>query len=216
MTKEGEEALKDGEERFFRSTNERYKKWRKLNAPEKTKDPDKVEEEEENEKRSLEITIEETQQLAKETIEEYIRSKNPYEFQDLVAALLRGMGYHTPFVAPRGKDGGIDVIAYGDPLGTTTPRIKIQVKHRESSSSAADIRQLSGVLKEGDVSIFVATGGFTSNARQEARNATPHMELIDLERFISLWQEFYKKLGDEDKSLLPLLPVYFVEPGDDK
>ena len=26
-------------------------------------------------------------------------------------------GYYTPFVAPKGKDGGIDLIAYQDPLG---------------------------------------------------------------------------------------------------
>ena len=40
--------------------------------------------------------------------------KNPYEFQDLVAALLRAMGYYTPFIAPKGKDGGVDIIAYRD------------------------------------------------------------------------------------------------------
>jgi predicted Mrr-cat superfamily restriction endonuclease len=38
------------------------------------------------------------------------------------------MGYHTPFISPKGKDGGIDIIAYQDPLGLKTPRIKVQVK----------------------------------------------------------------------------------------
>ena len=27
--------------------------------------------------------------------------------------------YYTPFIAPKGKDGGVDIIAYRDPLGTT-------------------------------------------------------------------------------------------------
>ena len=43
----------------------------------------------------------------------------PYQFQDLVAALLRAMGYHVAWVAPPGKDGGTDIVAYTDPLGAT-------------------------------------------------------------------------------------------------
>lgn len=31
--------------------------------------------------------------------------------------LPRAMDYYTPFIAPKGKDGGIDIIAYLDPLG---------------------------------------------------------------------------------------------------
>lgn len=54
---------------------------------------------------------------AREGIRKFIVSKSPYEFQDMVAALLRAMGYHRPFIAPTGKDGGIDITAYLDPLG---------------------------------------------------------------------------------------------------
>lgn len=49
-----------------------------------------------------------------------IKNMNPYEFQDLVGALLRSMGYHTEFIAARGRDGGIDIIAYQDALGLNT------------------------------------------------------------------------------------------------
>jgi predicted Mrr-cat superfamily restriction endonuclease len=35
------------------------------------------------------------------------------------------------YVAPPGPDGGIDLIAHTDPLGTTGPRIKVQVKRRD-------------------------------------------------------------------------------------
>ena len=64
--------------------------------------------------------------------------------------------------------------------------------------------------KEGDVGIFVSTGGFTPDAKTTARSSHIHVELIDLPRFIGLWQEFYNKLTDEDKSLLPLTPIYFL------
>jgi restriction system protein len=36
--------------------------------------------------------------------------------------------------------------------------------------------------------------------------------LIDLDRLIALWQEFYPKLTDEDKNRLPLVPIYFYAP----
>ncbi len=105
------------------------------------------------------------------------------------------------------------LIAYRDPLGTISPRIKVQVKHRESPTSVHEIRQLMGLLqKDGDVGIFISTGGFTPDARSTAQSSHVHVELIDLTRFLDLWQEFYHKLTDEDKSRLPLLPVYFLAP----
>src|SRR5258706_6181743 len=92
-----------------------------------------------------EIASDEIEQSAYEQIENFLDKKTPYEFQDLAAALLRGMGYFTPFVAPSGKDGGVDILAYRDPLGTTSPRIKVQIKHRESSATVQDVRQLMGL-----------------------------------------------------------------------
>jgi restriction system protein len=63
--------------------------------------------------------------------------------------------------------------------------------------------------KDGDVGIFVSSGGFTTDAKTTVCSSHVHVELIDMDRFISLWQEFYGKLTDEDKSLLPLIPIYF-------
>ena len=144
-------------------------------------------------------------------IRNFLLSKNPYEFQDIAAALLRGMGYFTPFVAPRGKDGGVDIVAYRDPLGTVAPRIKVQVKHRQETTGAPAIRELVGVLnKDGDVGICVSSGGFSADAKTTARDARVHVELIDLDRLIALWQEFYERLSDEDKTRLPLRPIHVL------
>ena len=141
-----------------------------------------------------------------------MNKKTPYEFQDLTAALLRGMGYFTPFVAPAGKDGGVDIAAYRDPLGTSSPRIKVQIKHRDSPATVQELRQLMGVLQEkaGDVGLFISSGGFTADAKTTARTSSVHVELVDLPRFITLWQEFYQKLTDEDKTKLPLFPIYLM------
>lgn len=158
-----------------------------------------------------EISSDEIEQSAYEQIENYINKKTPYEFQDLAAALLRGMAYFTPFVAPAGKDGGVDIVAYRDPLGTSSPRIKVQIKHRESPAKVDEVRQLMGLLqKDGDVGIFISSGGFTPDAKTTARNSNVHVELVDLPRFIQLWQQFYEKLTDEDKAMLPLMPIYML------
>jgi restriction system protein len=122
------------------------------------------------------------------------------------------MKYHTPFISPKGKDGGIDIMAYRDPLGATTPRIKVQVKHKPDTAIRVDeIRSLTGLLnKDGDVGLFVTSGSFTSDAERFARDNHIHVKLIDIDSFISLWREYYTSLTDEEKNLLPLQAIYFL------
>ena len=129
----------------------------------------------------------------------------------MVAALLRAMDYHTPFVAPKGKDGGIDIIAYLDPLGAKTPRIKVQVKHKpDTAIGAAEVRALSGVLKAGDIALFVTSGTYSADARNAASGNDKFIRLIDGNDFIEMWQEYYDKMTDEDKNMLPLKRIAFL------
>ena len=209
LTPEGDDALKLGPEMLLENATSSYRKWRAEN-------PVTQEEDGEPEEQAVELpSYDDIEQRAIEGLQRYINAKNPYEFQDLVAALLRGMGYYTPFVAPKGKDGGVDIMAYRDPLGTQSPRIQVQIKHKQASTSVQEVRQLMGLLqKEGDVGMFVSTAGFSPDARTAARGSHIHVELIDLNRFINLWQEFYDKLKDEDKSLLPLRPIFFLSAGE--
>ncbi len=209
ITPEGEEAIKLGPEKLLDEATKAYRKWKAEQPIVCVEDHNEVEATEQS------VPFDDIEQTALDGLEKFINSKNPYEYQDLVAALLRGMGYHTPFVAPKGKDGGVDIVAYRDPLGTESPRIQVQIKHRESSATVQEVRQLMGLLqKEGNVGIFVSTGGFSPDARTAARGSHVHVELIDLHRFIGLWQEFYPKLSDADKGLLPLRPVYFLAAED--
>uniref|UniRef100_UPI0040577560 restriction endonuclease n=1 Tax=Candidatus Electronema sp. TaxID=2698783 RepID=UPI0040577560 len=204
LTAEGKEALKLGPTELLESAQQGYLQWKFQQQAHKGEEiiNDAAEQEE--------MTLD-PEQIAREGLERQLGKFNPYEFQDLVGALLRGMGYYTPFIAPKGKDGGIDIMAYRDPLGTESPRIQVQIKHREAGASVQEVRQLMGLLqKEGDVGLFVSTGGFTADAKNTARSSHIHVELVDLSRFISLWQEFYEKLPDADKALLPMTPIYFL------
>lgn len=216
LTEAGDDAISLGEKGLMDAVSEGYKSW-KLKNTSNTIDPiseDSFTDEVMENESSAAVTLDQTQLLAIEGLKAYIKAMSPYEFQDLFAALLRGMGYHTRFIAPPGKDGGIDIIAYRDPLGALTPRIRAQIKHRANTSASVDeIRQLMGLLqKDSHIGIFVSTGGFTKDSLETVKNANIHLELIDFDRFISLWQEFYPKLSDKDKALLPLRTVCFLAP----
>ena len=161
---------------------------------------------------SASLTLGEMKERADEGLRAAIASRSPYEFQDMVAALLHAMCYFTPFVAPKGKDGGVDVLAFHDPLGATIPRVKVQVKHTPSSSVSVEVvRQLVGLLnRDGDAGLVVTSGLFTSEAHRAARESHRSVRLIDGDEFLDLWIRYYSKMSEDDRSLLRITPVYFV------
>jgi restriction system protein len=211
LTPEGEAILSKDEKEAQVLANAAYRKW-KLENPSTDSSQEEIQEDENKENI---LNLEELEEKALSGIREYIRKKNPYEFQDLVAALLRAMDYHTPFIAPKGKDGGVDVIAYVDPLGATTPRIKVQVKHYPDTPIAAkEIRSLVGILRDGDIGLFVTSGTFSPAAKQEAITSKEYVKLIDGDELITLWQQYYTKMSDEDKNRLPLRYIAFLGSND--
>jgi restriction system protein len=115
------------------------------------------------------ISYEEAEEQAWAEIEQYLQEMNPFDFQDLVADLLTAMGYYVDWVAPPGKDGGLDIIAYSDPLGTRPPRIKVQVKRVGQKISAEILRAFMELIGEEDVGLYVSTAGFTKDAEDYAR-----------------------------------------------
>lgn len=128
--------------------------------------------------------------------------------------LLAAMGYHVSWISPPGKDSGVDIVAYTDPLGATTPRIKVQVKRRiDSSVNVEGLRAFLSVLGEDDLGLFVSAGGFTKDAHDEARmQERRKITLIDLEKFFDLWVEHYDRLTEEARTRFPLKPIFFLSP----
>ena len=208
LTPEGEAALKKAPEEVMNIANDAYHAWKKARDIEDNPDEEPTDNTAESDNS---MKLEQLESDAREGIKAFIASKDPYEFQDMVAALLRAMDYHTPFIAPKGKDGGIDIIAYLDPLGAKTPRIKVQVKHKpETSIGASEVRALSGVLKAGDIALFVTSGTYSADARNAASGNDKFIRLIDGNDFIEMWQEYYDKMSDDDKNMLPLKRISFL------
>ncbi len=158
------------------------------------------------------VSLEEARQFAWEEVREHLVSLPPYDFQELVGALLRAMGYHVAWIAPPGADGGLDILALSDPLGARGPRIKVQVKRQEARVNADGLRSFLGILGDDDIGIFVASGGFTGPAEMESRRETKRsVTLIDLETLYQLWIEYQPRVAEEHRRLLPLTPVYYLD-----
>lgn len=209
ITDEGRKAFEKfpDPEKFVKEGGRLYREWAESR-------PDTVSEVAEEAPDSA-STFEEAEESAWSEIAAHLRAMPPYDFQNLVAALLRAMGYHVSWVAPPGPDKGIDILAHTDPLGTSTPRIKVQVKRREGKISAEGLRSFMAVLGDQDVGIFVSTGGFTSEAESEARTQERRkVTLLDLEKLFDLWVQHYDKVAESEKLLLPLKPVYYLAPAE--
>lgn len=155
--------------------------------------------------------VEEAEETAWAQIYDYLRNMNPYDFQNLVAALLRAMGYFIEWISPPGADGGIDILAHTDPLGAKGPRILVQVKHRVSKATVEQLRSFLAILGDSDVGLFISTEGFTSEAEKAGRSQERRrIMLIDLKRLFDLWVQHYPQISDADRNLLPLRPIYYL------
>lgn len=197
---------------FARESSRRYQEWKKEQdeADEQIAD-DFDAGEAEAEAATVAMNVEIAEEAAWGQIQVHLSTMDPYDFQDLVAALLKAMGYHVGWVSPPGPDRGIDIVAYTDPLGAEGPRIKVQVKRRQEKTNVDGVRSFLAVLGSHDVGLYISAGGFTSDAEREVRSQeNRRITLIDLEKLFELWVEHYESIDDNERNLLPLTPVHFL------
>jgi restriction system protein len=214
ITDEGRKSLSLDPLTFIKTANQRYDESRQSSTAvmEKAKPEGEAEANGEEATAVQQALLEQSEEAAHEEIEGYINRMDPYLFQSFIAALLRGMGYFTPFIAPPGKDGGVDIIAYRDPIGSAPPRIKVQVKHREQKVTVNEARELIGLLsKEGDSGLIASSSGMTPDALREIRHASHHIEAISMNEIIALWEQHYDAMKEEDRQYLRLKRVSFLD-----
>jgi restriction system protein len=160
------------------------------------------------EKETLDTIKDDFEQKAHDFIQDRILELNWEDLQDLVAGILRGMGYKT-LVSQRGADRGKDIIASPDGLGLEDPKIKVEVKHREQTMGAPEIRSFLGGLRPGEKGLYVSTGGFTKEAKYEAERANVPLTLIDSDMLVTLVVQNYDQFDADARALLPLRKIYW-------
>lgn len=146
---------------------------------------------------------------SRERIKDMVARLDWRQMQELVAGILRAMGYRTR-VSADGADRGKDIIASPDGLGFEDPRIVVEVKHRPNETMGGPaIRSFLGGRQIGEKGLYVSTGGFTKDARYEAERANVPLTLITLEELVDLLLENYERLDDLTRSFVPLRRIYW-------
>ena len=163
--------------------------------------------EEELEEAAVEVR-KDTEQRALEFLQDKLSTLSWEEMQELVAGLLRAMGYKTR-VSPAGPDRGRDIIASPDVFGFQDPRILVEVKHRKGQMGAPQVRSFAGGLRPNDNGLYVSTGGFSREARYEADRANMNLTLMDSDDLGNAIVEHYDQMDLETRTLLPLKKIYW-------
>lgn len=147
------------------------------------------------------------QQLALEKVKDLVVNLDWEEMQDLVAGILRAMGYKTQ-ISPPGPDRGRDIVASPDGFGFEHPRIVVEVKHRTGQVDSRSIRGFIGGRHPDDRGLYVSTGGFTRDAKYEADRSTVPLTLWDIDTLVRTLIEHYEHTDSETKRLVPLKKIY--------
>jgi len=144
---------------------------------------------------------------AHELIKDKIMDLDWEQMQELVAGILRAMGYKT-LVSNTGADRGKDIEASPDGLMLKEPRILVQVKHRSSQMGTKEIRNFQAILR-GRKGLYVSTGGFSTEAKYEAERSSDQLTLIDADRLIQLIIQNYDNFDTETRQLIPLTKIFW-------
>jgi restriction system protein len=148
------------------------------------------------------------EEQALERVKDRILSLGWDELQELVAALLRSLGYRT-MISAAGPDRGRDILASRDGFGFEPPRIVVEVKHRRGAMGAPEVRSFLGGRHSDDRGLYVSTGGFTREAQYEAERATTVTHLMNLDDLARALIDQYEKLDSKGRALLPLTRIYW-------
>lgn len=145
---------------------------------------------------------------ARERIKDLVNALGWEDMQELVAGILRAMGYKTQVSTP-GSDRGRDIIASPDGFGFEHPRIVVEVKHRKQKMGSQEIRSFLGGRHAEDRGLYVSTGGYSKDAHYEADRAKIPLTLWTLDHLVRALLEHYETTDAVTKRLVPLKKTYW-------
>ena len=205
ITAAGEQALAEfpEPEPLYKEAWNRYKEWKAGAAVD-------VDDEANEAEVGEAVSLEEPEDSAREEILEYIAKMLPFDFQRACAALVGALGHEVRWISEPGPDGGLDFVAYADPIGVEGRRIKGQAKRHKNKQHVDDVKAFLSNLKNDDVGLFIALGGFTKPAEDAVRQDERRLILLDGPDFVRLWIDRYEHLAQEDRALLRVKPVWHL------
>jgi restriction endonuclease Mrr len=154
------------------------------------------------------LAIQNQNNLVKQKLIEKIQEMDPFQFEYLVAELLRKIGYENVDVTKRSGDKGIDVVANLTVDGLTNVKTVIQVKRYKTGNNISGkyITQLRGSAEVDQRGLIIATSDFTKDALYESKatNKMP-VALVNGQKLIDLL--FKYKVGVKEE----IVSVYSID-----
>lgn len=135
------------------------------------------------------LAIQNQNNFVKKKLIEKIQEMDPFQFEFLVAELLRKIGYENVEVTKRSGDKGIDVTGNLTVGGLTNVKTVIQVKRYRTGNNISGryITQLRGSAEVDQRGLIITTSDFTKDAMNEAKatNKMP-VALVNGQKLIEL------------------------------
>lgn len=154
------------------------------------------------------LAIQNQNNLVKQKLIERIQEMDPFQFEFLVAELLRKIGYENVDVTKRSGDKGIDVIGNLTVGGLTNVKTVIQVKRYKTGNNISGkyITQLRGSAEVDQRGLIITTSEFTKDAIEESKaiNKMP-VALVNGQKLIDLL--FKYKVGVKED----IVSVYSID-----
>lgn len=163
---------------------------------------------EEDEAAEVDLLLQDMEVKSREFVKDQIVRLDWEDMQELVAGILRAMGYKTR-VSGKGPDRGKDIVASPDGFGFEDPRIVVEVKHRQAQMGSQDIRSFVGGRHPNDKGLYVSTGGFTKDAYYEADRANIPVTLMGIDELVDAVLENYERMDIDTQRILPLKRLYW-------
>jgi restriction endonuclease Mrr len=154
------------------------------------------------------LAIQNQNELVKNKLIERIYEMDPFQFEYLIAELLRKIGYENVDVTRGTGDRGIDVTANLTVGGLTNVKTVIQVKRYKKGNNISGkfITQLRGSAEVDQRGLIISTSDFTKDALDESKalNKMP-VALVNGEKLIKLL--FAYKVGVKEE----IVQVYSID-----
>lgn len=146
--------------------------------------------------------------LVKQKLIETIHEMDPFQFEFLIAELLRKIGYENVEVTKRSGDKGIDVKGNLTVGGLTNVKTVIQAKRYKKGNNISGkfITQLRGSAEVDQRGLIITTSDFTKDAVSEAKaNNKMPVALVNGKKLIELLYKY--KVGVKEE----IVSVYSID-----
>lgn len=113
-----------------------------------------------------------------------INSMNGHQFEDFISFIYKELGY-TVRQTPKTRDGGKDLV-----LRTKEGKVYVEIKRYSSKnlvSSPLLLKLIGSAVSDGvNNCIFLTTSGYTSDAKELAKNSKVKIKLIDINGVVDM------------------------------